>query len=74
MMFVEGVLRYLFPNTKLFHYERTIKIPVVGKIMLSPLRLVGRSIAVAITTVLVNLISHTRIETLENLIQCSTSE
>ena len=54
MMFVEGVLRYLFPNTKLFHYERTIKVPVVGKLMLSPLRLIGRSLAVAITTVLVS--------------------
>lgn len=54
MMFVENVLRYLFPNTKLFHYERTIKVPFVGKIILSPLRLIGRSIAVAITTVLVS--------------------
>ena len=54
MTFVEGILRYLFPNTKLFHYERTVKIPFVGKLMLSPLRLIGRSIAVAITTVLVS--------------------
>ena len=52
MMFVEGVLRYFFPNTKMFHYERTVRVPVVGIIMLSPLRLIGRSIAVAITTVL----------------------
>lgn len=53
MQFVELVMRYLFPNTKLFHYERIFKVPVVGKIMISPLRLVGRTIAVAVTTVLV---------------------
>lgn len=52
-MFVESLLRHMFPNTQLFHYERTFKVPVIGKLMISPLRLVGRSTAVIITTVLV---------------------
>ena len=61
MDFVEDVIRRRYPNWKFLHMEKVYYLPALGRIPLSPLKLLSRTILVAITTIIVSFICPSKI-------------
>ena len=54
MQWIEDMIMYYCPNVEIIQWQRWYKVPLLGNICLSPLRLVNRTVIVCATTVLVS--------------------
>ena len=58
MEWIEDMVVSWFPNSKIINWQKWVRIPVLGHICISPLRLVNRTVLVVATTVIVSSLHH----------------